>query len=552
MSIGPPQLVSATALALILTAANSLVAELAPVLHTIEGVQVSVVPAKPFFQHDEPAYLVVTAHNILKEDRFVGVSGHKTRKNGPKTIVEIDGKSIEVRGVPGYLHVDHFAAFDMRICGNGYSDRYHGDPLLLAPDATASFRVVIPAFADRPTGHFPVFSRFAVSRVAGGKLTIANGPETSLLVVHEKRLANAVSTLKDALSGAAKKRHEVEGAVRAIADNPLPEHAGLIVRAIRHKWPFKHGFDWTLWYAAEKFVSPQVYEVAVAEAKKPNGTTVDYLGKTIYRNRAYLQRKDVLAILESQSPRGGFYETVFLSLVAKASDMSKLADMCARFIPAWIGHDICHATMPDRRLETIHKAFLQYPDASRKALRPVLRLGMKPGEHKPWTHAFSVGNVPRPLVFFGKWLAELKDTESVPTLEHYAKTPLVGVSNSMQREAPSLIAQIDGTEAMKSLRRLGARALRERAKLGDPVAIDALLSDGRLISFTMRGGCGNDNNYGQFLLAYSILRPDREPSLTALGDGTALVAEWKRRRKEFIDAFIKKYGFHPDKKDGPD
>ena len=88
-------------------------------LCVIEGVHVSVAATKPFFNHDEDAYLVVTARNTTKERRYLGVSGHRVRKGGPRTVVDVDGKSMEVIGIPGYLYVDHFAAFDMRICGNG-------------------------------------------------------------------------------------------------------------------------------------------------------------------------------------------------------------------------------------------------------------------------------------------------------------------------------------------------------------------------------------------------------------------------------------------------
>jgi hypothetical protein len=169
---------------------------------------------------------------------------------------------------------------------------------------------------------------------------------------------------------------------------------------------------------------------------------------------------------------------------------------------------------------------------------------MVPSEFAPWRHEFGIGNVPRPLIVFGEWLAELKDAGSIPVLEHYAKTSLVPVSNTMQRRAPSLIAQIDGGKAIRALRRLGSRGLRDRVRLGDPVAIDAALQQARALYGSRWDDTGE--SYGLFSLIYSVLMPGEKPTAKAIGDGSSIEALWKKLRQEFVDAFIRKYGFDPD------
>lgn len=528
--------------------------------YVVEDVRIQVAPTRSVFAEDEPAQLAVTLVNTAREDRYLGVSTVADHERAQKKTVLRTGEVVsEVDGVPGYFHIGHFSAYRIRIAGGGYSDHFRGTPLRLAPRSKTTYRIDIPSIdntgVERWTGRFRVFSRFAISRTADGDRTLANGPETSFLVVDRADLAESVAVIEDALAGASKKLHEVESAVRTVADNPLPEYAGLIADAIRHPWPFEHRFDWTLWHAGRNFVAPEIYEAAVREAKRPAiGTSYAALVyETIYRNRAFLRHADILEVVgnprlteaaftsDRNAPRNGFYATVLLGLVAERTDMRLLAEMFARFIVVGVEHDLCHATIVNRRLVHVHEAFSRHPDASRDALRAILPLGLEPGGYEPWARDFLGGRIPHPLAFSAESLAATKDTASVPILEQYANSTTV---RSIQTEVPSLLAQIDGPEAMKALRRLGPRTIRERATLGDPAAVDSLLGDGRL--WFDRNHCGRiDTNAGDFELVYSILHPDEEPWALE-PDGPGILAEWKARREEFVAAFIDKYGFHPD------
>jgi hypothetical protein len=468
-----------------------------------------------------------------------------------------EGKREEVAGLPCYLHIGEDYGWSGEFNGAGYNDEYRTSTEL-NPGDHLSFRIVVPAFIDtreRPTGKLFIFSRFAVSQNPGKAFSIQNGPESSLLIVDMAKLENALKTLKSGLKGQPQNQYEIEAAIRVIADNPLPDLAPIMVSVLNYKWPFREQIQWALWNAAAQFVDSSVYQAAVVEAKNPSIGSVyaDLVYKTIYRNRTFLSRKDVLAIVGNRKldeeifgindnlfgvpNNNGFYPTIFLALVSKQEDMEKLADFCSRFIPVRISHDPCHAHIPDRRLTPIREAFLRYPESAKEALRKVLKLGAQPGQFKPWAHEFSNGLTPRPLTLFGEWLAELKDTQSIPILEDYARErPLPFTPRIMMPEAPSFIAKIDGPDAMKALRRLNSKGV--RAKLGDPAAIDSILREARSSSDNPGQG------YRLLSLVFSILEPTREFSV---GDtGSAIEEQWKMRRAEFVKKFIQKYGFDPD------
>jgi hypothetical protein len=199
-------------------------------------------------------------------------------------------------------------------------------------------------------------------------------------------LETALETLKSDLEGQPRNQYEIEAAIRVISINPLPDRAPIMVRVLNYKWPFREQIQWALWNAAAQSVDPSVCQAAVVEAKNPSIGSVyaELVYKTIYRNRAFLSRKDVLDIVGNRKldeenfgindnlfgvTNNGFYPTIFLALVSKQKDMEKLADFCSRFIPVRISHDPCHAHIPDRRLTPIREAFLRYPESAKEALR---------------------------------------------------------------------------------------------------------------------------------------------------------------------------------------
>ena len=93
--------------------------------YTIEGIEFSVSPSKPVFIQtephildgrafmesvikpvygkNEPVIIVVQAHNTTNEKRFLGISKTSENSSAQKnTFIQIDGKKIEIDGIPGY------------------------------------------------------------------------------------------------------------------------------------------------------------------------------------------------------------------------------------------------------------------------------------------------------------------------------------------------------------------------------------------------------------------------------------------------------------------
>jgi hypothetical protein len=514
--------------------------------YVIEDVQFSLAPSKPVFEHDEPAVLVVRLHNRSSEKRFLRVSVPRDHERGQKkTVVLIADKQIEAQGIPCYLHVNHFpsfSSFDMRICAAGYSDEYRGQPVPLEPGARASFRIVIPASVEspgkRPTGYFTIFSRFAVSRAPKGKATLANGPETSLLVINHEELTRAVKTLTAALAGDARERDAIEKVVRIIAENPLPEHAGLIARAIQHEWGFRRGIDWTLWLAAEQFVSREIYDVAVAEAKKPDARRAGRAYPVIFRNRVHLQRKDVLSILnnpllEDAGFRGknlnSFYPVLLLALVAEPADMPRLASMLPRIRSR--AHDWGHPTIRDRKYGLIDKAFLQYPDAAMPPLRKLLEKGLKDVASTGRTRLVP----PRGSLDAVRLLVQMQDEKATDLILAYA-TIYADFTSDFAKIATRHFFELDTPAAMRALQNLPRwYGIGERAERGDPSALDIMFERARrdalstcgtgvaehkkrLVSLLQKYGCPKDSNVDLW---------------------------WQQHRPELVVAFKKKYGFVP-------
>jgi hypothetical protein len=522
----------------------------------LDGLKIVIVPGKPEFKPDELVYLNIAVTNTSDTTRYLGicpVASNGVHEDGPGTTeVDVGGRTVEIGGMPCYIHLRGDVSWDVRLNSNGYSDRYTSS-LELEPKAKASFRVIVPARGDnksRPTGRINVFSRFAVARKVDGPPENFNGPESSVLLVDRAKLDPAVAILKDAMTGKSVNPKVIQDALRIVADHPGAEHVELMIDVLKHPWPASKQMDWTLWYAASKYVHPEIYRAAIAATANPE-LDGHQVYETLLRNRVHLKRTDILKILKNLRLEDeeftrvndyGFYATMLLAMVAQEDDIPLLGDLCGRFIPVGISHDLCHATLPDRRLVPIREAFLRYPITSKVALRKLLRQGMKPGEYPPWAHEFSVGNVPRPLVIAAQWLAALQDTEALSMLEHYATTDLVRVSNTMRQEAPGLIAAIDGTEAIKTLRRIGAD--REAAQLGDPVAIDARLQWARLLHDHPIDCVGDSASIRRRI--YSMMNPGKTPTLEDIGDGTAIEKQWKELRPEFVGAFIMKYGFNPD------
>ncbi len=530
----------------------------------IDGLKVTVAPGKPWFDPEDEVYIRVGVQNTADAKRYLWIAppaGPTTFDDAQKsTVLELNGQRKEVEGLPCYIHLAADLRWDVRLNENGYSDHYQ-TPVEMDSGDELSFRIGIPPFGDnrkRPTGKLFIFSRFAVSTASAGPPTPMNGPESSMLIIDRGKLTNAVEVLKKGLGTPPKYAYEIESAVRAIADNPLPEHAPLILSAINYEWPFRSQIQWTLWFAASQYVDPSIYKAAVEKAEDPGfgAGYAELVYRTIYRNIKFLSRKDAHAIVanpqldqadfvgvKDKEYNNGFYPTVLFAMVAEAQDIPKLVDLCARFIPVRIGHDIQHAGLWDRRLVPIRDAFLRYPGPAKEALRVYLRLGTDPSK-SPWAGEFSLGNVPVTLSLFAQWLSELKDTESIPILEVYARKPLVPVSNWMMRNAPALIARIDGTEAMKALRRLDTAATEERAKLGDPAAVDSLLARSR----GLYGSRFDDTGQTFRLLAvvFSILEPSVKPASGTLPERAMVEATWQIRRPEYVKRFVEKYGFDPD------
>ena len=554
---------------------------------TIEGVEFSVLPSKPVFIQNEPYILnineyiqtglnlvfgenepvkvVVRAHNTTNEARFLGVS--KPRESDGvqmKTIVQIDGNQVEVNGIPCYIHVQNDTGWDARICQAGYSDHYRGIPLLLSSGEMATFEIDVPNLSsksDRTTGKFFIFSRFSVAKTTETLPVIANGPAASFLIVDANKATDAAAKLTNALNGLKTDEDQIVRSVITIRENPIPEYSDLIVKVIRYNWPFKNRIEIDLWSAAMKFISQDIYDIAVAEAKRPDidKSAAQNIYSTIWRNQKYLRREDVLTIIDNprlnednflnfqdfnQSRNNGFYPTLLLSLVATEDDIPRLAEMCSNFMPVRIGHDLAHSSY-NNRLDRLHETFSRYPDASRESLRKALQKGMVPSQFKPWSREFGLGQIPEPLIIIAEWLAEMKDVDSIPIFEYYAEHQLVRVSNTMQSRAPEWIAQIDGPEAMKALRRIGSdrstRGIRERAKLGDPAAIDRLLSRARGLYGRPIDDTGESMSLFRFVFA--IMEPETKQELIY---PDAVEQLWKEQRPEFVEAFIKKYGFDPD------
>ncbi len=525
----------------------------------IDGLSINVAPGKPQFKPTDRVFVDVTVTNRADTPRYLGISPNTGKHDDGQdsTTVDINGQRRKIGGIPGYAHVRGDVGWNVRLGSNGYSDRYEG-AVEIKPGSRATFQVILPAFGDnmnRPTGRLTISSRFAVARKSDGPRVYRNGRKSFVLIVDQEKLAQGVATLKEALAGKAKKTHEIENAIHAIADNPAPEHVELVAKVVGHPWPSREHIQWNLWYAASKYVDPAIYKMAVAEANNPKlGVGIASLVyKTIYRNRQHLKRSDALQIvrnplLQSADFAGtnsnGFWPTILLATVAQQEDIPLLGELCGKFIPPRIGHDLSHASMPNLGLQPIHAAFMRHPDASRVALRKVLGQGRVPGEFKPWAHEFGIGLVPKSLVLIAKWSAELKDTEAIPLLEHYAKTDLVRVTNSMQSEAPKLIAAIDGPAAIKALRRIGPRGTRERAKLGDPVAIDALIAQARALFASRDDDTGEAHS--TFALVFSIMNPNHKVTYRDVRDGMPVELQWKQRRAAFAKVFATKYGFDPE------
>jgi len=527
----------------------------------IDGLSITLTAGKLSFDPNDEVWLDVRVHNTSKDDRYVGVCGTSKYDVCKKsTLVRINGQEEEIAGIPCYVEVSQDMGWDVRICSNGYSDRYKS-ALLLEPNDTLSFRIIVPSFGDgmdRPTRRFHIVSRFAVSRTAEGRRIIENGPETSLLIIDHQKLADAVQILRNGLSAEPKESHYIEMAIRAIADNPLPENAPLIAKAIRCNWSFTKYIEWNMWFAASQFESPEICEAAVAKAKDPNlgRRYASQVYKALYRNREFLRRADVLALVEN--PRlgdstftevtaltnfneNGFLPSMLLACVAQQEDIERLAEMCARFLPARAGCDFRPTSLLARRLRAIGQSFMRYPDVSCPALRKVLELGMEPRQFKPWANEFGCGLVPSPIFMVSEWLAQMHDTETIAILEYYARPDRPRVFDRMWSKVPGYIAEIDGPEAITALRRLAPAGFYQRAKLGDPVAIDALLARGR----HRRPDDDTFESPRCLAIVYSILEPDAAAP-EYIFDPTEVESLWKERRQAFVQAFTDKYGFDPN------
>jgi len=482
----------------------------------IDGLSMTLAPGKPVFEPTETVYLDVTVTNPADTTRHLGVCPAYKNDEGQKTTeLEINGRRRSVGGVPCYVHVQCDVGGDVRLNSNGYSDRYK-ESIELESGEKAAFRVAIPAFG--PTGRLAVFSRFAVARTADGPRTIANGPESAVLIVDPDRLGRGVAVLKEALAGKAKKTHEIEDAVRAVADNPAPEYADLIAKVVQHPWPSRKHIEWNLWYAASKYVDPDIYRAAAEEAADPgiDRVAAKLVYETLYRNRRFLAIEDVRALLNNprmqsvdfvSSNRNGYLAARVAAVVAGPEELAKLA----RFVPSQVSHDFAHHYAVDRRIEPIREAFLN-PKHSETAA-DIMRDRLDRTSHLP----------------FAEWLAELKDIRSIPILERYGQRENAAKHPAEYYAAPSLIAQIDGTEAMLALRRLGRSAVRQRAKLGDPNAIDEVLEHADDLA-------QNELYWHEYVTRWMAPVPE----LTAGG------VNWKKSRSPFIRDFKAKYGFHPD------
>jgi hypothetical protein len=513
--------------------------------------------AKPIFGENEPVNLIVNVHNISNEPRYLGVSIPREVENVQmKTLVQFDDRQVDVNGIPCYIHV--LEGLSARICDSGRK----GTPLLISPGEKLTFTIDIPHYTFnydhvRSTGKFYIYSRFTVYKTTDTTPITSDGPASTFLLIDPNKVAIAAATLKDALNGVKMDASQVRNAVSVISVNPLPQYDELIIKAIQYDWPVKDRFlPGQLWFAASQFISKEIYDVAVAEAKRDNSENSDpnshfifnHYGDcyfTIYRNRKYLRREDILSIIDNSKAQNLDYQLTLLSLVATRDDIPRLAEMCTNSLY----RDTGDKDFPDSyrpKQAQIHDAFFRYPDISKVCLRRLLQKEMVLVKTKTWDSRYGNGGLPDPLIV-AEWLAELKDVESIPIFESYANKPRGRTSDEMQSQAPGFIAQIDGPEAMKALRgletRSSSRGVTERAKLGDPVGIDKTI--GLALSVVpWQDDIGQARHYFQIVLNVMKSRISSIPSGNL--DGTEIRNLWAKYRPEFVKDFIAKYGFDPD------
>jgi len=348
-------------------------------------------------------------------------------------------------------------------------------------------------------------------------------PRAETRVLNRKAFEAALKLVEAALADEEVDSHKLCKAFHTLSDNPDPRQIPVMLRAEKHNWG-PRAKEWTfknaselIWRALGQFEDRRIAERAMERATGPAlkiHPAADVLA-ALDRNRRYLERAKILKMRESS-----WKATVLLARVATEEDLPKLADLLVEhYWAAGGGGDMA----------PFRKAFLAHPETAKSQLRRQLRKGFsngKPARDMPGSYLWN-----RELFeFIVSLLAEMKDQEAIPILEDYGKAGKDWLSR--------YLAKFDSPAAMKSLRNLGTRSTLERAKLGDPAAIDALLAQLRELRKPAPSGvktCGNDGSHAMEGLIHSLGCP-----------WDMNVEEWwAQNRPKFVKAFRQKYGFDP-------
>lgn len=501
----------------------------------VNGLRARAYPAKRPIEYGQDVVVRVEVENASAGARTLSVfGGHKTPVHSPLEPDRI------VDGMPCYVDAWRMQAWDIRLPEDAYN--HAGSQVItLRPKQTIWFDFVISHLERRrpvPTGLFNAEVRMAV-RVAKEEPAILLAVAEDIRVVDSRAVKSAVETLHRAQEGGPRDREAIAAALKVLCENPDPNTIDVLLWVVDHDW--KDISRWVdaperAWPALEQYRDRRVAARSLPEALKRMSAKRDSAAsifRILLTNRQYLTRPDVLKLVEHPRVKDpsfgvnaqGWLVTELFGGVAQEQDVPLLALMMADHYP-----------YGEKKPMMFREVFLRYPETAKPAVRKVLRLGMEPGKYEPWAHSFYVGRVPDILPLMAKLSADLRDEQAVPILEFYGSTKLRDLEG-MNATAARCLARIDGPAAMKALRAISSAGLEERAKLGDPVAVDKVLEQAKAIEGTMA-----DDTYESRRLRALVraLGTPQEQNVDAW---------WYDARPTFVRAFTKKYGFDPDRAD---
>ena len=480
----------------------------------VQGVRARAYPVKRPFEYGQDVVIRVDVENGSTGERALSVFG------GPKTVVHSPRESDRtVNGIPCYV---------------GLSRHQPGPEIItLRPGQSIRFDFVIPHIEQRrpvPTGLMAVWVQLAV-RVEKQR------PASLLAVAEDIRVVDsaAVKSAVEAIKAAGTKGWvAIDKHVRILRNNPDPATIGLLLQIVddwsaQTEFAGPAGATWdALGQYRDKRIAARALDMAAKAMSRKlgkHGSAGTFI-RILLHNRQYLTRKDVLTLVNHPRLKDrvfattnyhGWLLTKLLAGVAREQDVPLLAAMMAE-------HGLRRRSAKECR-----EVFRRYPEAAKPALRKALKLGMKPGEYEPWAHEFlGVGRTPAILPLIAEMLAEFRDDKAVSILEFYGKT-----GRRMKYVAPACLAIIDSPAAMKALRAMAPNGLEERAKLGDPAAVDQVLARAKTLAASMWDAL-------ESIRLRDIVRALGTP------EGENVEQWWVRSRPRFVKTFQAKYGFDPD------